>query len=148
MASTLREILLAPDSEPHVVGDCLTLIHQEVSEKSGVSGAAIKLAYQAASTFASGYLRYTVQRMLPDIADALQPYWMDFHASGGSDFGDYLATRGGEVSEALLAVSDADATRSARPIIVRAYQTVRGGAGKHIQAALPEVGKLVLKYAA
>lgn len=148
MAITLKEILLAPDSETRVVSDCLTLIDQQVSETSGVSGTAIKLAYKAAATFASGYLRYTVRRMLPDIAEALEPYWADFNASGGSDFGDYLGKRGDEVSEAMLAVSDADATRSERPIIVKAYRTVRASASRHIQAALPEVGKLVLKYAA
>jgi len=32
-------------------------------------------------------------------------------------------------------------------VIVKAYGTVRGGAAKHIQAALPEVGEIVQKYA-
>jgi hypothetical protein len=32
-------------------------------------------------------------------------------------------------------------------VIVKAYRSVRGGAGKHIQAALPQVGDLVIKYA-
>jgi hypothetical protein len=52
------------------------------------------------------------------------------------------------VSEALLSMTDDLATASERPIIVKAYRTVRGGAGKHIQAALPRVGDLVMKYAA
>ncbi|HWF81240.1 MAG TPA: hypothetical protein VN695_11710 [Streptosporangiaceae bacterium] len=148
MAATLQQILLAPDAQPQVVSDCLTLIAEEVSEKSGVSGAAVKLAYKTASAFAPGYLRTTVENLLPDIADALAPYWADFTTSGGSDFGDYLAKRGDEVSEALLKVSDHHAEASNRPVIVKAYQTVRGGAARHIEAALPAVGKLVLKYAA
>jgi len=148
MAATLQQILLAPDAQPQVVSDCLTLIEEEVSEKSGVSGAAVKLAYKTASAFAPGYLRTTVENLLPDIADALAPYWADFTTSGGSDFGDYLAKRGDEVSEALLKVSDHHAEASNRPVIVKAYQTVRGGAARHIEAALPAVGKLVLKYAA
>ena len=36
---------------------------------------------------------------------------------------------------------------SSRPIIIRAYGTVRGSAARHVQAALPRVGDLVLKYA-
>jgi hypothetical protein len=147
MAATLQQILLAPDVQPQVVSDCLTLIDDEVSEKSGVSGTAVKLAYKTASTFAKGYLRNTVETLLPDIVDALAPYWADFTTSGGSDFGDYLAKRGDEVSEALLKVSDRHCEASERPVIVKAYQAVRGGAGKHIEAALPAVGKLVLKYA-
>jgi hypothetical protein len=147
VAATLQQILLAPDVQPHVVSDCLTLIEEQVSEKSGVSGTAVKLAYKTASTFAPGYLRTTVENLLPDIVDALAPYWADFSTSGGSDFGDYLAKRGDEVSEALLRVSDHHAEASNRPVIVKAYQAVRSGAGKHIEAALPAVGKLVLKYA-
>ena len=148
MAATLQEILLAPDIQPKVITDCQLLIEQEVSEKSGVSGTAIKLAYKTATSFAPGYLHNTVEDLLPQIVDKLEPYWADFNASGGSEFGDYLAKRGEEVSEALLSMTDAIATASERPIIVKAYRAVRGNAGKHIQAALPRVGDLVLKYAA
>lgn len=148
MAATLQQILLAPDVQPQVVSDCLGLIEDEVSERSGVAGTAVKLAYKTASTFAPGYLRTTVENLLPDIVDALAPYWTEFTTSGGSDFGDYLAKRGDEVSEALLKVSDHHAEVSSRPVIVKAYHAVRGNAARNIEAALPAVGKLVLKYAA
>jgi hypothetical protein len=77
----------------------------------------------------------------------LEPYWADFNASGASGFGDYLAKRGEEVSEALLSVTDAQAEHSERPTILKAYRAVRGGAAKHVMAALPNVGSLVQKYA-
>ena len=112
MAATLQEILLAPDTQPQVVADCLKLIEQEVSGKSGVSGTAVKLAYKTAKTFASGYLQSTVESLLPDLVAALEPFWADFGASGAAGFGDYLVKRGEEVSEALLAVSDARAAMS------------------------------------
>jgi hypothetical protein len=147
MAPTLHEILLAPDTEPSVVADCLTLIEQEVAGKSGISGAAVKLAYRTARTFAKGYLQSTVESLLPDLVSQLEPYWADFATSGAAGFGDYLAKRGDEVSEALLSVTDARAKMSERPVIIRAYGTVRGGASKHIVAALPNVGALVEKYA-
>ena len=62
-------------------------------------------------------------------------------------FGDYLVKRGDEVSEALLSVTDAKAKVSERPTIIKAYGVVRGGAAKHIVAALPNVGAMVQKYA-
>jgi hypothetical protein len=148
MAATLQEILLAPDTQPQVVASCLKLIQQEVSGKSGVSGTAVKLAYKTAKTFASGYLQSTVESLLPDLVAALQPFWADFGASGAAGFGDYLVKRGEEVSEALLAVSDARAAMSNRPTILKAYGAVRGGAAKHVVAALPNVGALVQEYAA
>ena len=147
MAATLQQILLAPDIQPNVVTDCYALIEQQISEKSGVSGTAVKLAYKTASTFAPGHIQHIIDTLLPGMADQLQPFWADFNASGGSQFGDYLAKHGDAVSEAMLAVTDARAKASRRAVIQRAYGTVRGGAAKHVQAALPRVGDRVMKYA-
>ena len=148
MAATLAEILLTPDTQPKVIADCYALIEQEVAEKSGVSGTAVKLAYKTVSTLLPGHVRHMVESMLPQMVDQLEPYWADFGISGGSEFGDYLAKRGEEVSQALLSVTDARAAASGRPAVSKAYGTVRGGAGKHVKAALPHVGDLVMKYAA
>ena len=147
MAATLQEILLAPDTRPQVTADCLTLIKQEVSAKSGISGATVKLAYKTVNAFASGYLQSMVETLLPEMVAKLEPYWADFNASGASDFGDYLVKRSDEVSEALLSVTDERAAASSRPTIIKAYRSVRGGAAKHVTAALPALGALVQKYA-
>jgi hypothetical protein len=147
MAATLQEILLAPDTQPQVIADCLRLIDDEISEKSGISGAAVKLAYKTVKAFAPGHVQHMVKSLLPDLVDKLEPYWQDFNSSGGSEFGDYLAKRGNEVAEALLSVTDARAARSSRPTIIKAYKSVRGGAVKNVEAALPRVGDLVVKYA-
>jgi hypothetical protein len=147
MAATLQEILLAPDTQPKVIADCYTLIEHEVAEKSGVSGTAVKLAYKTVNTVLPGHIRHMVESLLPQMVDKLEPYWADFNTSGGSDFGDYLAKRGEEVSQALLSVTDARAAASGRPTVIKAYAAVRGRAVKHVEAALPHVGDLVLKYA-
>jgi hypothetical protein len=144
---TLQDILLTPENKPHVIDDCLTLIDQEVKGKSGVSGTAVKLAYKTANAFASGYLRGMVELLAPDMIIELEPFWADFTASGAGDFGDYLVKHGDEVSEALLSVTDRRAQTSTRPTILKAYKTVRGGASKHVTAALPALGALVQKYA-
>jgi hypothetical protein len=147
MAATLQEILLAPDTQPQVLADCYTLIDQELSDKSGLSGAAVKLAYKTVNTFMPGHVHHMVEILLPDMLAQLEPFWVDFCASGSSGFGDYLVKRSDEVTQALLSVSDARAAGSGRPTVVRAYGSVRGSAAKHIGAALPRVGDLVLKYA-
>lgn len=147
MAVTLQEILLAPDTRPQVIADCHALIEQELASKSGISGSAVKLAYKTVNTFASNHIHHMIRTLLPPLVDQLQPYWEDFNASGGGEFGDYLARRGAEVSESLLSVTDARAAASRRPTIIRAYRTVRGGAAKHVEAALPHVGIMVQKYA-
>jgi hypothetical protein len=147
-AATLQEILLAPDTQPKVIDDCCALIEQEVKSLSGISGTAVKIAYKTVITFASDHVRYMVETLLPNLVDKLQPYWADFNTSGGAVFGDYLAKNGDQVSQDLLSVTDARAEASDRPVIIKAYRSVRASAGKHIEAALPRVGELVTKYSA
>ena len=122
MAATLQQILLAPETQPHVITDCKTLIEQEISEKSGVSGTAVKLAYKTVTSFAPGYYHDTLADMLPLMVAKLEPYWADFNTSGGSGFGDYLAKRGDEVAESLLEVTDALLALSKRAAIIKTYR--------------------------
>ncbi len=147
MPATLEQILLAPDTRPQVVSDCCLLIEQEVSDKSGMSGTAVKFAYKAVNAVAPGHVRHVVASLLPDMVGKLEPYWADFSTSGGAEFGDYLAKRGDEVAQDLLSVTDARAAASSRAAVIKAYGSVRGSAVKHVQAALPAVGQLVRKYA-
>jgi hypothetical protein len=147
MAATLHETLLTPDVQPRVVADCETMIKDEVSDMSGISGTGIKLAYRVVNTFAAEHVHYMLETLMPRMADQLQPYWADFNAAGGGGFGDYLAGRGDEVAESLLTVTDDRANGSGRPVIVKAYSSVRGGAVKHVRGALPRLGTIVQKYA-
>ena len=147
MPATLQEMLLAPETRPQVVHDCQALIEQQVSDVSGISGAAVKIAYKTVNTFIPGHIRHMVESLLPEMVEKLEPFWADFSASGGSAFGDYLAKHGDEVSEALLSVTDARGAASERPTIVKAYNKVRPSAVRHVTAALPAVGALVQKYA-
>ena len=143
---TLSEKLLRQDNFPQVVADCKTLIEQELDNKGGMSGGALKLAYKAVTSFAPGYYDSAVTAMVPSFVEKLDPFWAHFVNSGGSSFGDYLAKNGGQASEALLSVTDQLAESSSRGSVVKAYKTVRGGASKNIEAALPNLGDLVQRY--
>jgi hypothetical protein len=146
MAPTLQEMLLTPAVQPQVVADTRGLVDQELASKSGLSATGIKVAYKGLTAFAPGYYQGIIETLLPGWVNALEPYWADFTATGGSEFGDYLAKRPQEVSEALLAVTDAKGRESNRPTVVKMYNAVRGGATKHIEAALPNLGAMVQKY--
>ncbi|TVZ00066.1 hypothetical protein EAS64_39010 [Trebonia kvetii] len=144
---TLQELFLNDENFPRLVADAQALVDSELASKGGISGTAVKAAYKAVTAFAPGYYQETLSSMLPEMIAQLQPYWADFGASGSADFGDYLAKRGEEVSESLLSVTDNMAQLSGRAAVVKAYQMVRGGAGKNIDAALPALGAMVQKYA-
>lgn len=145
--ATLRDILLAPETQPKVIDDGITLVNEQISDKSGISGAAVKIAYKTVTTFSPGHIRYMVEQLMPGMLDKLEPYWHEFLASGGGSFGDYLAKNSDQASESLLEITDARAQGSSRPVIVKAYKSVRGGAAKNVQAALPQLGALIQKYA-
>lgn len=145
--ATLQEQLLTPANAPYLIADTKALVEGELDSK-GITAAPLKAAYKAVTTFAPGYYEEAITAMLPGIVYQLEPFWADFKASGSAAFGDYLAKRGGEVAEALLAVTDDMAANSGRAAVVKAYKLVRGGAGKNIEAALPALGAMVQKYAA
>ena len=144
--ATLQELLLTPENAPHLIADTQALVDDQISSK-GITAAPLKAAYKAVTAFAPGYLTEAISAMLPGMVYQLEPYWADFRASGSAVFGDYLAKRGDEVSESLLAVTDDMAAKSGRATVVKAYQMVRGSASKNIEPALPALGALVQKYA-
>jgi hypothetical protein len=143
--ATLQQLLLTPENGPRLVADTQALVDSEISSK-GITAAPLKAAYKAVTSFAPGYLQEAITAMLPGMVIQLEPYWADFKQSGGADFGDYLSKRGDEVSQSLLAVTDEMAQNSGRGAVVKAYQMVRGSAGKNIEHALPALGAMVQKY--
>ncbi len=143
---TLSEMVLTEQNAPHLLADTQALVDGELANKGGISGTALKAAYKAITAFAPGYYQNVITSMFPDMVRQLDPYWADFTTSGGADFGDYLAKRGDEVSQSLLAVTDSMSERSGRGSVVKAYKMVRGGAGKNIEAALPALGVMLQKY--
>jgi len=148
--ATLQEMLLAPEVQPRVVADSEALVTSQVAELSGVTGAAVKLAYTTVRKFDSNHINGMIQTILPSVADALQPYWAQFSAEytpSSGDFGGFLASRDEEVSEALLAITDRRRDASSRATIVKAYNTIRGRASKEVKAALPALGTMIQKYA-
>jgi hypothetical protein len=148
--ATLQEMLLAPEIRPRVVADSEALVTDQVAELSGVTGAAIKLAYHTVRKFDANHIHGMIETILPNVADALQPYWAQFTAQytpSSGDFGGFLAAREDEVAEALLAITDRRRDNSVRPTIVKAYNTIRGRASKQVKAALPALGLLIQKYA-
>ena len=62
MTATLSEALLEPDTRPLVVTDCEALIKNQVSGMSGISGAAIKVAYKTVNVFSADHVRFIPRR--------------------------------------------------------------------------------------
>ena len=142
---SLSETLLAQDRRPQVVADLVSVIDAEVKDKKGLGGVAVKGGYAAVRKVSPSIAASSTDRMLPEFAVALQPFWDDFDGNG--DFGAYLAGRGDEASDALLAVTDARAAATEREPLKRAYNGLRGKAKAHVEQALPRLGQVVQQHA-
>ncbi|MEU8630916.1 hypothetical protein AB0C38_02020 [Amycolatopsis sp. NPDC048633] len=147
MADTLKEILLDSGRRPAVVTDFETLVDAEVSDKGGVSGAVVKTGFAAVKKIKPGIIPSAVDTLLPDFVVALEPFYVDYRAKGGNDFGAYLTSRSDEASDALLSVTDSRAERSSRDSIKKVYGKLRPNGKKNVEEALPRLGALVDKHA-
>ena len=145
--STLETILTDPARRPAVVADLNELVGQEVKDKSGMSGAAVKLGFQTVSKVRPGVVPAAVDRMLPQFAGALEPFYTAYKAAPGAGFGTFLAGRPGEAADALLAVTDRRAENSSSDALRKAYGKLRPNARKNVEEALPRLGALIEKHA-
>lgn len=148
MADTLKEVLLDDSRRPTVVTDLETLVDDEVSAKSGVSGTVVKTGYGAVKKIKPGMIGSAADSLLDDFSSKLEPFYSDYLAGGGADFGSYLQGRSDEVSDALLSVTDARAADSNRDAIKKVYDKLRPQGKSNVEEALPALGKLIDKHAA
>ncbi|MGW0039475.1 DUF6918 family protein [Gordonia sp. NPDC003376] len=142
MSDSLQSLL--DTNRAAVVDDLVGVIDGQVSAQKGLGGAAVKAAYATAQKVKPDIVRKATNLMLPDFVTALQPFWDSKPA--GTAFGDHLAADSDSASEALLAVTDAQAETAKAPL-ARAYGSLRGKAKGYVADALPAVGAAVEKNA-
>ncbi|HKN53570.1 MAG TPA: hypothetical protein VJX66_13780 [Amycolatopsis sp.] len=148
MADTLKEILLDAGRRPAVVTDLQGLVDDEVADKGGVSGAVVKTGFAAVKKIKPGIIPSAIDTLLDDFSNALEPFYGDYKAKGGNDFGAYLTGRSGEAADALLSVTDKRAESSSRDSIKTVYSKLRPKGKENVEAALPRLGQLIDKHAA
>ncbi len=140
---SLPDVLNAPDKKPAVVRDCLTLIDDEVSDKGGLTGLAIKAGYKAVKGVKPGFIQAAVEGLLPEFSVALDPI---FQETGGKDVTAHFMGNADRVADALLAITDAKAKSSPHGVVKGAYDKLRGIAKKNVAAAVPRLGHLIEKH--
>jgi hypothetical protein len=143
---TLTDILLVPGNRPKVIADCVQLINEEVDSKGGLTGLAVKGAFALVKAVKPGFVTEAVDHMLDDFVKRLEPFWADAQTRN-EPIGPLMNARGPQVADALLAISDERAARSTNPTLKKAYEKLRPTGKKHVEQAVPRVGRLIQKYA-
>jgi hypothetical protein len=142
---TLNEILLVPGTRPKVIADCSKLIEEEVDSKGGLTGLAVKAAFAVVKAVKPGFVTEAVDHMLDDFVGRLEPFWADAQARN-EPIGALMNGRAPEVADALLTISDARAARAKNQSLKKAYEKLRPTGKKHVEAAVPRIGRLIAKY--
>lgn len=144
--SNLVDALSSPEKRAIVVEDCLTLIDQEVADKSGLSGLAIKAGFAAVKGVKPGFIKQTVSDLLPEFAKAVEPLYAEAKAKA-EPVGAYFTKHGGRAADLLLALTDGKAERSTHGIVKATYGRLRPSAKKNVEQAMPRLGRLIEKHA-
>jgi hypothetical protein len=145
--ATLREQLGSGDKRNAVIEDALKVLDQEVDDRSGITGLAIKGAYKVVKGIKPGFLREVVDAMLDDFLDALDPVYQEA-AQKKKPAGQHLLENQSRVADALLAVTDRRAQQAQRQVVRSAYDKLRPMAKKQVEQAGPRMAKLLEKHAA
>ena len=144
--ATLSDAFTQESKKSEVVDACCDIIDQEVNDKSGLSGFAIKAGYGAVKGVKPGFVRKVVSDLLPEFATALEPVYQEAK-SQSKPVGAHLVANSGRVADALLSITDAKAARSTSGVVKGTYDKLRGSAKKNVEAAIPRLAKLVERFA-
>lgn len=129
-----------------VANDLADFMERAIQQQSGLTGVALKGAVSAAKKAKPSIVRSGAYALLPEVLEALQPQWEGFEAAGAQDFGQYLQDHDEAALASLLRVADNNAKNINVPGLDKAYQGLRGKAGKIVTPHLPELGSILQRH--
>jgi hypothetical protein len=145
--SQLKEILLQPGKRPQIVTECEQLLDEEVASKGGLTGLAVKGAFKMVKAVKPGMIHEAIDGLLDDFVGRMEPFFGQWQAAGGgAGVADYFGAHGSEIADALLGITDERAAKSKNGTLRKAYESLRPQGKKHVNEAIPRVGRLVERH--
>ena len=143
---TLREQLGTGDKRRQVIEDAMNVLDQEVGDKGGLGGLAIKAAYKVVKGIRPGFIREVVDGLLDEFLDAVEPLYQEA-VSKQRPAGSGVKENPGRVAEGLLAVTDKKSEKAKSQVVRSAYEKLRPSAKKQVEAACPRLAGLLERHA-
>jgi len=143
---SLKELAQEGEKRKEVVEDACKVLDQEVADKSGLSGVAIKAGYKLVQGVKPGFVKNVVEDLLDDFLDALDPIYQEAVSHGQKPSG-YLVDHKSEMADALLGITDRRAEKAQRAALKGMYLKLRPTAKKHVEAAAPRLGQMLDRHA-
>ena len=130
-----------------IVADCTQLIDTQVSNKGGLGGMALKAAYGAVKGIGGDYVPGAVNRLLPEICQALDPIWGEGVQAG--DPVNHLSTNSDRTADIILSTTDARiASKGGSGLIAKTYNKLRKSVKKDVADAVPGLAQILSKHVA
>jgi hypothetical protein len=130
-----------------VIDDACRVLDEEVGDKSGLGGLAVKAAYTVVKSIKPGFIRQAVDHLLDEFLDAMDPFTQEALEKNMKP-GTLILENRSRVSDALLKVTDRRAQKTDSGVVRKSYDKLRPAAQKHVEAAAPRLARLLDKYAA
>ena len=128
-----------------IAADCTQLIDTQVAAKGGLGGMALKAAYGAVKGLGGNYVLGAVQRLLPEVFEALDPIWAEGKSAG--DPVAYLSEHSDRTADIILSTTDQRIERKASGgIIGSTYKKLRKSVKKDVAAAVPGLAQIIDKH--
>jgi hypothetical protein len=144
---TLPEVLLSEDRRQAVVADCVKLIDAEVAKRKGVSGFAIKSGYKMAAKLDGGMMvPKAVNDLLPEFAEAFEPFHAEFREGSAQRFADWASGREDDLANALLGITDEKARHAKNAVLKKVYSKLRPMAQRNLAESIPAVNLLIDRH--
>ena len=119
----------------------------EVAESAiNDAGIATKTAFGAVKLADKNIAARGVNRVLPELLEALQPRWAEYEASDVEDFGTYLNTHSDAAIADILAVADANVKKADKATLEKIYDKVRPKAASLMKPHVPMLGDILEKH--
>jgi hypothetical protein len=143
--SSLKEQLGSGEKRQQVIDDAVKVLDQEVADKGGLTGLAVKGGYKVVQGIRPGFVKDVVTNLLDDFLESMDPLYQEAKQKG-RPAGAFLIENKSRVADALLGVTDRRAQR-ADGVLKKAYEKLRPLAKGQVESAAPRLAQLLEKHA-
>ncbi|WP_374679758.1 DUF6918 family protein [Hydrocarboniphaga effusa] len=144
--STLAEILLAPHRKEALTADCVRIVEHHLNSLRSLRGLALKAGLAVLKATRPDLIPRAINRLLPDLIEALEPLYARFGQTSDRDFSLFLRKNADEAIEALRRKIDGRAAESSNEAAKSTYRKLRGTLHEEIETLFPELSKTLSGY--
>jgi hypothetical protein len=141
----LSDAIKDPAKRKAIIDDGVRVVEQEVANKRGMSGMAVKAGFKVVQGVKPGIIGEALNMFLDPFSEKVDPYYDRCQEQGGN-LRAYFVANADAIADDLLGIVDAKAERAKHRTLKKAYFKLRPQGKKHTVEAMPAVAGLVERH--